>query len=129
MPVKRIKDHKTSLYRNVSFLQGKWTVRIEHEGELHHVGTFEDEEEAAWAGDLAKLWIVGEGAHFNFPERIEEILQEANLELYLDDSNNIHARLNPPEGGEEAAEDCWKRGFWECNRFYKSELERVLDED
>ena len=45
---------------------GKWQARIKHEGKMHHIGTFEDEVEAAKAWDVKARSLRGAATKTNF---------------------------------------------------------------
>jgi hypothetical protein len=56
-------------YRGVSWYKrdNKWSADITYDGKLHHLGSFEDEEEAARGYDRAARAHKGEKAQLNFP--------------------------------------------------------------
>ncbi|UCD52669.1 MAG: HNH endonuclease [Phycisphaerales bacterium] len=56
-----------SRYLGVSRHRDKWTARIKHEGEVFHLGLFDDEVAAARARDAKALELQGEFAYLNFP--------------------------------------------------------------
>jgi hypothetical protein len=62
-------SRKSSKYRGVSWEKSynKWTAGIRYDGKLHHLGSFEDEEEAARAYDNTVRVHKGGSAQLNFP--------------------------------------------------------------
>jgi hypothetical protein len=62
---------KSSKYRGVTWHKSgnKWTAQITYDGKNHHLGYFEDEEEAAKAYDRAASAHKGEKAKLNFPTK------------------------------------------------------------
>lgn len=60
----------TSRFRGVSWTtaRGKWHAQIRHNNQLHHLGHFEDETDAARAYDEAALRLFGEFAFQNLSE-------------------------------------------------------------
>ena len=74
---------RASEFVGVSWQKGnhKWTARINRGGKQQHLGTFDDEQEAARAYDTAARRLRGEGAHggragpicarLNFPAEVE----------------------------------------------------------
>jgi hypothetical protein len=58
---------KTSNYRGVTWDKSKWKAQIHHTSKKHHLGCFDDEEEAARAYDSAARAHRGEKADLNFP--------------------------------------------------------------
>jgi hypothetical protein len=62
---------QSSKYRGVNRKKSKlkWVASISYDGKLHHLGCFEDEEEAARAYDRAARAHKGEKAQLNFPAK------------------------------------------------------------
>lgn len=60
----------SSIYKGVSFCRrtGKWQSSIQVDHESFHLGTFDNEIEAAEIYDIYALRLFGEYAHVNFPE-------------------------------------------------------------
>jgi hypothetical protein len=67
----------SSKCRGVHLQRNKWAASIRSDGKLHHLGLFEDEEEAAMAYDRAARAQHGEKAHLNYSWRHKSI----NLEV------------------------------------------------
>jgi hypothetical protein len=59
-------QNKSSEYRGVSFINGKWVVQICHKGKREIVGKFDDEIEAAIAYDKRAKELKGDKAKLNF---------------------------------------------------------------
>ena len=55
---------------------GRWVSKIVLGGETQHLGTYDDEEEAAEAYDRAAAQAHGEWARLNWPEELELLLGE-----------------------------------------------------
>lgn len=64
-----------SAYRGVTETSwgGTWQAQIKHQGKVHYLGAFKDEESAARAFDRAALELRGDAARLNFP--LEEALE------------------------------------------------------
>jgi hypothetical protein len=64
-------SRKSSKYRGVAWCKrnNKWTAQITYDGKRHHLGSFEDEEEAAKAYDRAARAHKEEQAQLNFPPK------------------------------------------------------------
>jgi hypothetical protein len=62
---------KSSKYRGVNWKKSnsKWVAVIRNDGKQHHLGCFDDEEEAARAYDRAARTHHGEKAQLNFPAK------------------------------------------------------------
>ena len=58
----------TSGFVGVSRQQDKWVARIQCRGKQHHLGSFDDEVEAAKARDRKAYELLGEYAYLNLPE-------------------------------------------------------------
>ena len=82
-----------SKYRRVSLDRStnKWAVKIQVDKRTHYFGQWADIEHAAFMSDVWTYRIQTEHAALNFPERLEEIKQEA-LKL---DAPNWEWRRNP----------------------------------
>jgi hypothetical protein len=65
------KFRKSSKYRGVAWQKSrkKWKASITYDCKFHHLGIFEDEEEAARAYDRAARAHKGEKAQLNFPTK------------------------------------------------------------
>jgi hypothetical protein len=59
-------QNKSSKYRGVSFISGKWAVQIYHKGKNEVVGKFEDETEAAKVYDKRAKELKGDKAKLSF---------------------------------------------------------------
>jgi hypothetical protein len=61
-------SRQSSKYRGVCWFErnNKWQTQIRYDGKQHHLGCFEDEEEAARAYDKAARAHHGEKAQLNF---------------------------------------------------------------
>ncbi len=68
---------KSSRFKGVHLYKrtGKWRAGIRHCGRDIHIGTFDDEIEAAKAYDRKARELFGEYAYLNFPEEIRGALQ------------------------------------------------------
>ena len=64
--------YRPSIYRGVSFKDGRWRAKIQHEGEQHALGSFDQEEDAARAYDRAGRKFHKREAQLNFPRSAEE---------------------------------------------------------
>jgi hypothetical protein len=53
--------------------KGKWLARVTYRRRRHHVGTFDDEVDAAKARDRKAIELFGEFARLNFPERRDDL--------------------------------------------------------
>jgi hypothetical protein len=62
----QIIKNKTSVYRGVSFFQGKWLAQICHKGKHIKIGSFNEEEIAALEYDKIALELKGNKAKLNF---------------------------------------------------------------
>lgn len=58
---------KSSNYLGVNFQKGRWSAGITVDWERHHLGTFDEEFEAARAYDRAAVFLKGPNAKLNFP--------------------------------------------------------------
>lgn len=58
---------KSSKYLGVDFRRGRWSAGITVDGEREHLGTFDEEVQAARAYDRAALFLKGPNAKLNFP--------------------------------------------------------------
>lgn len=60
----------TSKFKGVCWCEerGRWLAQIRREGVHHHLGRFDEEEDAALAYDKAALELFGEHARLNFPD-------------------------------------------------------------
>lgn len=64
---KRGKNSK-SIYKGIKFRDGRWIAFIKANGEEHHIGVYDDEQEAALAWDAGAIKYHGEFACLNFPD-------------------------------------------------------------
>jgi hypothetical protein len=66
---------KSSKYRGVSWYKRdkKWEANINYDGKKQNLGSFEDEEEAAKAYDIAARAHHGKKAQLNFPTKRREM--------------------------------------------------------
>jgi hypothetical protein len=78
------KNCPKSYYRNVSFCSktNKWIARIKNGNMRLYLGGYDSENEAAIMVDKMELFINGERAKLNFPDRIEEYRKEDLSALY-----------------------------------------------
>jgi hypothetical protein len=69
-----VNDGKRSKYRGVYWVKSssKWRVKIHHTGKNQHLGSFDDEEEAAMAYDRGARTHHGDKAMLNFPAEGEQ---------------------------------------------------------
>lgn len=61
------RTNKSSPYLGVDLRKGRWSASITVRGERFHLGTFDDERDAARAYDRAALFLRGPGTKLNFP--------------------------------------------------------------
>eukprot|EP01047_Picozoa_sp_COSAG01_P051362 COSAG01_NODE_5294_length_4352_cov_12.531860_2_plen_946_part_00 len=88
---RRQQDQRSSKYRGVSWVQGKWSARISQEGRKQHLGAFPDEESAARAYDARAHELHGVAAQLNFPragerqgaacQRVDRVARAASAAL------------------------------------------------
>lgn len=66
--------NSSSRYKGVSWYDPtkNWTARIKSDNKLHHLGRFNNEEDAAKAYDKKAKELFGEYAFLNFPENMEK---------------------------------------------------------
>jgi hypothetical protein len=78
-------ERQSSAYRGVSWhkIKNKWTATINNNGKRHHLGSFEDEEQAARAYDKAARAQLGEMAQLNFPTKKEQAAEEAKQQRWM----------------------------------------------
>jgi len=73
--------HRASSYRGVRASGNKWTAQISYSGLNHHLGTYMTEIEAAVAYDSSARDNHAEGAILNFPNGIDQAVQELEKAL------------------------------------------------
>jgi hypothetical protein len=83
-------ERQTSTYRGVSWntRENKWKAGIRYDGKLYHLGTFEDEEQAARAYDNAARAKHGKRVQrfrmqLNFPTKKEQAAEEAKQQQWI----------------------------------------------
>ncbi len=91
----------TSRFRGVSLLpNNKWLAQIKYGGRNHHIGSFDEEEEAAKAYDVAAREHHGGTARTNFDEAGQRVVDPAGSggedDPFASDAND-----EPGEGGNE----------------------------
>jgi hypothetical protein len=76
---------QASQYRGVCWHKSnnKWIAHIKYDGKDHHIGYFEDEEEAAKAYDKAAREHHGEKAQLNCPTKKEQAAEEAKQQRWI----------------------------------------------
>jgi hypothetical protein len=74
-------QNASSKYKGVRHLRGrrKWDVQIGFQGRRQHIGSFDDEIEAALAYDLKAVALFGPFAYLNFPHITKATRQAAKL--------------------------------------------------
>ncbi|UCD53145.1 MAG: HNH endonuclease [Phycisphaerales bacterium] len=63
----RLRCDAQSRFKGVYPKDGKWYARIKYRGQIYHLGTFDDDVEAAKARDRKALELYGQYAWLNFP--------------------------------------------------------------
>ena len=66
MNVRKTTRPKHSIYKGVSFFDGKWTAQIRINNHLHFLGSYKIEEDAAKAYDIKAKELFGEYGRMNF---------------------------------------------------------------
>jgi hypothetical protein len=116
----RWQAQKKSLYRGVSWgtRLKKWVVRyLDDLGQLHYVGSYADEEQAARARDDAVREADLHDPSFNFPQAGEAKVV----------TGKFHGHQSAPAKTSDYVGLCWRRGAWVA-RINNTYIGRYADE-
>mmetsp|Transcript_10063 Transcript_10063/g.13121 ORF Transcript_10063/g.13121 Transcript_10063/m.13121 type:complete len:1188 (+) Transcript_10063:386-3949(+) len=93
--------HRASSYRGVRASGNKWTAQISYSGLNHHLGTYMTEIEAAVAYDSSARDNHSEGAILNFPNGIDQAVQELEKALKEEQLSSSYLEYGPQAGEDE----------------------------